>query len=180
LNWKYVVDSSVILRRTKHDIYEHESFPIHWDNFDKLIQEGIIISVPLVKDEINNHPKRKLLDWPKLNDLIFQNLDDNVVNASNILSSRFEEWYEFNKEEDKPWADPQLIAFAMAYNIALVTQEGWNPNATEEHNYKIPTICSKLGAYCRINNKESEDVDQTTPFQCIDFFELIKREELYK
>ncbi|MDO9626540.1 MAG: DUF4411 family protein [Methanobacteriaceae archaeon] len=179
MKWKYVVDTNVILRRTKYDTYEKDSFPIHWKNFDDLILHEAIISAPLVKTEMNNHPKRALLDWPEENDIIFKKLDDNVVNSANILSSKFPVWYEKNTEEDKPWADPQLIAFAMAYNIVLVTQEDWNLNATEEHNYKIPTICSKLGAYCKINSKESEDIDNNVPFQCIDFFELIKRESLH-
>lgn len=180
MKWKYVIDSSVILRRTQDDTYQRESFPIHWDNFDKLIQEGIIISVPLVYDEINDHPKRKLLDWPSENDLMFQKIDGEVVKASNILSSKFKEWYESNQDENKPWADPQLIAFAMAYNIVLVTQEDWKPNATKESNYRIPNICSRLGAYCKIKSEESTNVDQTVPFQCIDFFELINREKLYE
>lgn len=179
MKWRYVVDSSVILRRSKHDTYEKESFPTHWENFDYLIQKERIISTPLVLDEINNHPKRKLLDWPEENNIIFKNIDDKVVMALNLLSSKFQKWYEAHQEENKPWADPQLIAFAMAYDIVLVTQEHWNKDATEEHNFKIPTICSKLGAYCKINNKESDDMAITTPFQCIDFFELIKREKLY-
>ncbi|KZX10166.1 DUF4411 family protein [Methanobrevibacter curvatus] len=50
----YVIDSSVIIRRTKHDMYEYDSFPIHWDNFDRMINEGKIISPIIVKDEIVN------------------------------------------------------------------------------------------------------------------------------
>ena len=61
-----------------------------------------------------------------------------------------------------PGQIPELIAFSKAHDLVLVTQEKCNINATEEKNYKIPTICYKYGV------------------ECINFLELIKRENLHE
>jgi hypothetical protein len=50
-NIKYIVDASVIIRRSPQDTYEFDSFPVHWNNFDKLINKGNIISTPIVKED---------------------------------------------------------------------------------------------------------------------------------
>lgn len=49
-NAKYVVDTSVCIRRSHQEEYEEEAFPMHWKNFDSLVKEGVIISIDKVKD----------------------------------------------------------------------------------------------------------------------------------
>jgi len=65
-----------------------------------------------------------------------------------------------NNRKKYTWADPELIAYAKANNLILVTQEKYGEPDKEE-NYKIPRICLDF------------DV------KCIDFLELIKREKLH-
>lgn len=180
INPQYVIDSSIIIRRSKHQVYELDSFPYHWKNFDDKIQEGKFISIPTVQKEIFEKDK-SAVPWTKKNDILFNgNMNDSsVVKELNDLSANFPVWYkEGNKK--KRWADPELIAFAKANGLVLVTCESWNYTSTKEKKFKIPTICSKIGAYCKIRNECSQDVENSFPFQCIDFIELIKREELFK
>jgi hypothetical protein len=173
------MDTSVILRRSKHAMYEYESFPVHWDNFDRLINEGKIISPPSVNEEILFN-SQELKDWCDENDKMFISPDNNMVGELCFLSEEYPDWYKANKDSRKDGADPWLIAYAKVYDVVLVTQEKWNLNATEEHNYKIPTICFKLGAYCHIGKNISKNIGLDVPFQCIDFFEMIKREKLFQ
>ena len=51
---KYVVDTNVILARNTHREYDETVFPIHWKNFDKLVDDGTIISIEPVKKEIED------------------------------------------------------------------------------------------------------------------------------
>lgn len=50
---KYLVDTNVILARTNYRDYDEMVFPKYWKNFDKLVNEGIIISTISVSNEIN-------------------------------------------------------------------------------------------------------------------------------
>lgn len=178
-NFKYVIDSSVIIRRSTFRRYDMESFPHQWKNFDDKVQEGLFVSTPQVKTEINAKNK-ELLNWADENDIMFNVdlIDQKVVDAAKLLSEKFPLWYNSNEDEDKPWADPEIIAFAKAHNIVIVTQENWDKDVAEQ-NYNIPLVCAKLGAYCHIKDEYTSGIDKNTPFQCIDFVELIKREKLY-
>ncbi|KZX10167.1 DUF4411 family protein [Methanobrevibacter curvatus] len=107
-------------------------------------------------------------------------MNNNISTELGFLEENFPEWYHNYDDSKNNWADPYLIAYAMAYSAVLVTQEKCNLGATNESNYKIPTICPKLGAYCHSDKLISKNINpDTAPFQCINFFELIKREKLY-
>mgnify|MGYP000942751455 CR=1 FL=1 len=176
-NWKYVVDSSAIIRRSKYQCYDIDAFKNHWRNFDEMIKDGTIISTPQVQMEIRAK-NFEALQWATDNELMFQLLRGPVINELNNLSSIFKEWYTIGHERKDVWADPEIIAFAKAYDLVIVTMEGWNVNS-EEQNHSIPTICEKLDGYVHIGDKYTTDVDKDTPFQCIDLLEFFKREEMY-
>lgn len=176
---EYIMDTSVILRRSQYDIYEYDSFPIHWNNFDKLIDERRIISPPSVKKEIL-FKSQELRNWCDKNDKMFVPLDNNIVEELGFLSEEFPDWYLANINSKKDGADPYLVAYAKVHGAVLVTQEKWDSDTKKEHNYKVPTVCAKLGAYCHIGKSISKDVGLDAPFQCIDFFEMIKRESLFQ
>lgn len=177
-DFQYVIDSSVIIRRSVGQKFDMDSFPLHWKNFDDRIQDGMFVSIPTVKTEIFEK-NRAALRWSSENDIMFEvdMTDSKVTTELSVLSAEFPEWYLAGIEKTTPWADPELIAFARAHGIVLVTCENCNMDS-EEKNHKIPTICYKLGAYCHIRGENSKTVPNTTDFQCIDFYELIKREKL--
>ena len=176
-NAKYIVDTNVFIRRSPQEEYEEEAFPIHWKNFDKLVKEGVIISIDKVKEELTEKGDEFFLDWTKENEhMFYPNFDSDTTPYLTELSSRFSGWYTQNCDK----ADYFLIAFAKIKELTLVTQEKMNLNTTEEKNYKIPTVCHKIGAKCimkdwKFEYDESVDYD----FECIDFVELVKRERLF-
>jgi hypothetical protein len=178
-DFRYVIDSSVIIRRSIGQKFDLEKYPQIWENFENKIHEGVFVSVPSVKTEIYANNK-DALRWPKENNIMFKvdMADPRVVNNHMLLSAKFPNWF-LEGTEKTTWADPELIAFAMAHEIVLVTCEKCNINSIEL-NHRIPTICSKLGAYCNIRGECSKYVSDTNGFQCIDFEELIKRENLAK
>lgn len=175
-NWKYVVDSSAIIRRSKYQCYDKDAFKNHWRNFDQMIQDGIIVSTIQVELEIQAK-NFEALQWAEDNNVMFQSLTSLATDEYNQLAIDFDEW--FNGPQSKfPWADPEIIAFAKAHDLVVVTMEKWNCK-TEIQNHRIPTICQKLGAYVHIRDEHSKNVDINTPFQCIDLLEFFKREGMY-
>lgn len=174
---KYIIDSSAILAGAEYGFYEKEYFTTYWTNFDKKIQEGIIGSTERVYNELIAKDDN-ISNWAERNKKIFQIPSQDVLNVVSKLHTRFPRWYKRNKKK-KNWADSQIISFAKYHDIVVVTQEPWNWDSTKEKNYKIPTICSKIGAYCHIRDKADPEIEGHNGFQCIDFLELIKREKLH-
>lgn len=175
---KYVIDSSAILAGAEFGNYEKEYFNHYWENLDKKIQNGIIVSTERVYNEILNKDD-DISIWARENRSIFQIPSPDVLKLVGALHKTFPKWYGKNKNKEN-WADSQIIAFAKHHNIVLVTQEGWNWNAKSDKKFKIPTICSKLGACCHIGQKFDPGIGKNKGFQCIDFLELIKREKLHE
>ena len=179
---KYLVDVNVILSRTSHREYDEQVFPIYWENFDKLVEAGIIISLESVKKEIGSVVERNevaddILIWVEDHSQMFKfPPDEKYTNETVTVKNKLQGWYRKNRKK----ADTELVVFAKAYNLILVTQETPNFTAKKQSQYNIPTACKKLGAYCRCGLLEvTYDVDPTqTPFQCINFVELARREKL--
>lgn len=174
----YIVDTSAILAGSKYDRYEKEFFSPYWDNFDDRVQRGIITSTERVYKELIEKDD-SLKDWAYQYRGMFEMPSQEILDIVEDLHSNFPNWYDLNKENEN-WADSQVIAFAKHHDVVLVTQEGWNWNATSDRRYKIPTICSKSGAYCHIGNRKDSEIDGHDGFQCIDLLELIKRERLHE
>ena len=181
---KYLVDANLILARTNYREYDELVFPIYWENFDKLVEAGIIISLTSVKGEIERVVKRgdvadDILTWVEDHSQMFKfPPDERYTKETVIVKNKLQGW--FRKNEKK--ADSALVVFAKAYNLTIVTQESPNFTTKKQSQYNIPTACKKLGAYCRCGVLEvTHDVDSTkAPFQCINFVELVRREKLYQ
>ena len=178
---RYLVDTNVILARTNYRDYDEIVFPIYWKNFDKLVRDGVIISTISVKKEIKDLVKRhevddKILTWIKDNAYMFKlPLDDKYIDETKKVRDKLPGWYQKNERK----VDKDLVVFAKTYNLILVTQESPNFNAKKPRSYKIPKACKELGAYCRCGIEVTSNIDPTqTPFQCINFVELARREKL--
>ncbi len=178
---KYLVDTNVILSRISYREYDELVFSIYWENFDKLVEEGKIISTISVKEEIERLIKKqevddKILTW--INDYSYMFKlppDEKYTKETKNIKNKLPEWYRRNKSK----ADWNVVVFAKAYNLILVTQETPNFTQKKQSKYKIPTACKKLGAYCRCGLEVTSDIDPAqVHFQCINFVELVRREKL--
>jgi len=157
---KYVIDTSSLLEGAIGRRYEKEFFPIHWNNLNNKIDSGLIVSTMLVYKELEKKDDG-IFNWANLKKYMFKIPSvESQIEITNLFAT-FPEWGE-NINKNPTWADPELIAFSKAHDLILVTQEKCNINATEEKNYKIPTICNKYGV------------------ECVNFLELIKRENLHE
>ena len=175
-NAKYIVDTSVLIRRSLQEEYDEEAFPFHWKNFDKLVQEGVIVSLNEVKEELIKKGDKFFLDWTEENaNMFYSSFDSDTAEDISKLYSMFPAWYEENEEK----ADLYIVAFAKSKGLTLITQEAMNLNAKKDENFKIPTVCHKIGAKCIMKSSNLEYDEGDYAFECIDFVELIKREGLH-
>jgi hypothetical protein len=157
---KYVVDTCSLLEGAILRNYEKEYFPVHWENFDLKVDQGIIVSTSLVYKELK-YQDDEFYQWAKNRKDIFKPPCGEVQKVLTDLFNTFPKWAKHNYNQKFTWADPELIAFAKVYNLVLVTQEKQPTIPLEEERYKIPTICKNYGV------------------GCIDILELIKREKLH-
>lgn len=177
---KYVVDSSLLLRRNPQEEYEEEAYPRHWQNFDKLVEQGIIVSILEVKKELTKKSHMEYIEWINSHVYMFESLDNESSQYLGELSNKYPEWFEENNRKGSI-ADAPIIAYSKIHNLVLVTQEVYNYSEdTKQKNYKIPTICSFIGGKCFMKSCDINYTDdQEFDFECICFNELVKREKLY-
>lgn len=177
-NAKYLMDTSVLNRRKPKDTYDEAAFPIHWKNFDNLVEQGIVVSIIEVKVELER--KVEIFeDWVNDHEDIFKPLDNNSVILMKKINSKYSKLYESNNKKNSI-ADIPLVAFAKTHNLVLVTQESYNyTDNIKEENYSIPTLCELEGARCIVDNCKTDYTGVDYDFECIDFVELVKRERLF-
>lgn len=178
-NAKYLMDTSVLNRRKPKDMYDESAFPIHWKNFDTLVEQGIVISILEVKEELERTVEI-FEDWVNDHEDIFRPLDSQSTVVMSEINSRYPLLVEQN-EKDNSIADIPLVSFAKVHNLILVTQESYNFNpGMGERKIRIPTLCYLEGGKCTMESCDKEfDESIDYDFECIDFVELVKRERLY-
>lgn len=129
-----------------HRNFFRSVFPTLWENFEFLVDLGIIISVREVLREIEDGPLPALTVWAAANADFFQ-LPTPQETAFITQIYRVPHFHQ-NIEQQKllkggHMADPFVIAKAYAQDRTVVTTELFKPNAT-----KIPNICRYFQIPC--------------------------------
>ena len=116
-----------------------------WEALAQACDEGVIVTTPRVFDEISFPPE--LVAWMKerKETLVVDVADPAVVESlRTVLSwadgqSRFPE---VKRREFERSADPELIAYALANRLAVMTNE---QSAPQSSTVKIPDVCHARG-----------------------------------
>ena len=134
---KYVFDSGPFIDLNN---YPPDIFSSFWDNFNRMLYDGEIISSIEVYRELENYNDDFIAEWTKKNKPYFQKptLEEQSI-VQDILRLHPELVRQSNLLSGKPVADPFVIAQAKAYNCILVHREKFKPNA---HN--IPNVCKSF------------------------------------
>jgi len=133
----YVFDTSSL--RVLRNYYP-ETFPSFWGLFDGLVNDGQVISVREVRNELRRQvTKGWLSDWvkehgdlfpiPSPQETIFVREIFAVPHFQSLISEQ-------QRLKGYPVADPFVIAAARAKDATVVTEELFKPNAA-----KIPNVC---------------------------------------
>ena len=140
----YVFDTSSF--RVLKSFYPSR-FPSLWENIDKLIASGTLISVPEVFNELDSYVDVDVIrKWIKENKEIFftPSNEELAVVAEILRVPHFQALIsKKNILTGKPVADPFVIAAAKVKNACVVTEESNKPNAA-----KIPNVCAHFEVEC--------------------------------
>ena len=161
---KYVIDTNSLLEGSFNRKYEKKYFPVHWKNFEKLWNEGIVVSIELVFIELTKSEEKRdeIYVWAEKNKNSFVSQTEDVKKTLIDLFNEYQGWSE-NSKTNATWADGELVAFAKTHSLILVTEEKIRDNFMgDDKNSKIPDLCKK------------EEIE------CINFLELIKKENLHE
>lgn len=139
---KYVVDTNVL--RAFFDFYFRDVSPELYDSFDKMIEDGNLISVKEVYNEMEKQHKKDsvtLSELNKIKNIFLEPTNDEEVKIIHDIYSNTN--FRNNIKENNilkgwPVADAFLVAKAKIEKAILVTNEKFSPNAA-----KIPNICEK-------------------------------------
>jgi hypothetical protein len=151
---RYLIDTSVLIQAHRA-YYSFRIAPGFWDSLVSFHNQGTILSIDKVFDEICDGDEDELSHWVKnaLPKTCFSKSDNSDVigwyaliqqwaNAQNQFSAAA-------KAEFADDADAWVIAYAGAKNLTVVTQEVFNasikrkipiPNVCKANNFKVPCI----------------------------------------
>ena len=140
----YVFDSNSLMVMSN---YYLGCFPTLWQEIDKYVTDGKILSVREVLKEVSNGSNPPAFDdWLSVNKDIFHiPTAEEGLFVQKIFSTRnFRDAVrKFQFLNGRPVADPFVIAAAKVRKGCVVTQETQAPNSA-----KVPNICSHFGIEC--------------------------------
>ena len=140
----YVFDNSPLSVLFKN--YYPETFPTLWSHFDRLVNEGRLVSTREVLREINDSSIERLTEWATKNRDLFStptSKEGDIV-AQIFRVKHFQQNIELQKiMNGGKNADPFVIAKAKVDGFAVVTTELF-----KYHGVKIPNICRHFGVEC--------------------------------
>ncbi|MBN1450323.1 MAG: DUF4411 family protein [Anaerolineales bacterium] len=137
----YVIDTNS-LNVLKN--YYLEPFQSFWRDFNLLVEEGRLLSVREVYQELDGLvDAQHLQDWIRTNKDIFYppQAEETEFMAQIFAVSHFRQLVPQKKTlTSNPFADPFVVASARVRNGCVVTEEKLRPNGA-----KIPNICEHFG-----------------------------------
>jgi hypothetical protein len=137
---KFVFDTSALVRLNS---YYPDVFPAFWQNFNKAVTDGEVLSTREVLRELDREVEDHILTWAKDNARIFTVPTADQLNyVARILAIPHFQQLIGKKQQlaGTPVADPFVIAFAGVLGGTVVTEELKKPNAA-----KIPNVCESFG-----------------------------------
>lgn len=125
-----------------NDLYPQDTFPSLWDNIDKFIQAGKVVS----PDEVMHELKRKddgVFRWAKARPDLFIKLEGTFMAKSVEITNRYKRM--LDQRPGKNGADPLVIALALDRKATVVTMERASGGLNSP---KIPDVCRAEKVEC--------------------------------
>lgn len=135
--YRYIIDTCSILSQKSDEPHRRSVYSTLWKKIDELVKSKAIVVCSEIKDEVEDD---NLKLWFQQNGCEVLDVDSIVqMNVTKIVNEHPEL---LNFTNMKSSGDAFLVATAMKYNIAVITEE--NKNSPK----KIPKICEAYGIPC--------------------------------
>lgn len=174
---KYLIDTNIFVRFQSGQQYDKTCFPIHYENFLKLLDDGIAISIDKVKDELDDEFFSK-----EYKESFKPSITNDISETYNTLRTKHPDYFNSYALDNPNDADPYIITYAYHNDLCIVTQDEYLSTSSRNldlNKYNVPTMSEMLGAVCIDNKEKKENIGQyDSGFGCICLTELIRIEEL--
>ena len=135
--FRYIIDTCSILSQKSDEPNRRTVLSSMWQRIDEMIRDRIIVTCSEIKEEIEDDDIKQ---WLAQHSCYVIDVDDAI--QANVTKVVTEYSGLINFAKMKSSADAFLIATAIKYNLAVITEEkGSSPN-------KIPSICESYGIPC--------------------------------
>lgn len=138
---EYTIDTSALLEFFADDgLYPRANFKSIWEDFERMMIGGKVISHAQVFDEIA--PNSPLHVWASQKKFRHIFKDYNLPKETEFLGKLPAKYIYFIDAKDKAaYADPWLIAQAKVQNLKIITQEMLS-TTPKTKNFKLPDVCA--------------------------------------
>jgi hypothetical protein len=137
LPYKYLIDTCSILTQKSDEPHRRSVFGGLWNKIEELIDNNVIVICSEVELEVEDEPIKQ---WLNQHQCVVLGIDDEI--QRNVTKVVTEHSGLVNFKNNKSSADAFIIATAMYYRLAVITEEKkGSPN-------KIPKICEAYGIPC--------------------------------
>jgi predicted nucleic acid-binding protein len=135
----YCIDTSALIAAW-YERYKPNRFPKLWSEFDKLIEDGRLVSSSLVLRECSRR-SQELHDWLKQRSDMFVQPDEGIQTEVGLIINAYKGLVAEGKQKSS--ADPFIIAQAKVHRLIVVSEEGGAGSLR-----KIPGVCNALNMTC--------------------------------
>lgn len=144
IRYKYIMDASSFNSQKSTESHTRRVNKTLWTNIERLIRDKIIITCSEIKDELTDP---EIATWCASAGCTVIDIDDEIQNNVIAVVTRNPKLVDFKATKQSinsagSSGDVFLIATAMKYHIAVITEE--NKNSPK----KIPAVCRNMGVDC--------------------------------
>lgn len=135
--FRYIIDTCSILSQKSDEPHRRNVYTTLWERIDELVRGQAIVTCSEIKDEVEDEAMQQ---WLARHQCVVLDIDDDIQRLVAKVVTEHPELIDF--KNDKSSADAFLIATAMKYRLAVITEERKNSPK------KIPQICQAYGIPC--------------------------------
>ncbi len=135
--YRYVIDTCSIISQKSDEPHRRNVYSTLWERIDELVRGQAIVTCSEIEDEVEDEELRQ---WLARHQCVVLDIDDEIQQLVARVVTEHPELIDFKNAKSS--ADAFLIATAMKYRLAVITEE----NKTSPK--KIPKICEAYGIPC--------------------------------
>lgn len=135
--YRYVIDTCSILSQKSNEPHRRSVYSTLWKNIDALIKAKEIVICSEIKAEVEDD---ELTEWLQLSGCEVLEVDADIQRHVTRIVNEHPELLNFANVKSS--GDAFLIATAMKYGIAVITEEKKNSPK------KVPKICESYNIMC--------------------------------
>lgn len=134
--YKYIMDTSSILSQKPTEPHRRTVYKGQWEKIEESMRDKRIVTCSEVVDEVKD---KDISQWLLRQQCVVLDIDEDIQRNVRQIVTEHPKMIEFTGKSGTSSGDAFLIATAMKYDLAVITEE--NP----DKETKIPKICQSYG-----------------------------------